>query len=382
MKNRDKTNPITALLDLLRGKLISIYYIFINSVYRHLPLRNRVLFFTIRANDRLLENAKTVYDALPCKKTVYARTGQVSPKEARHIKRLLLTHKVIVTDDYLLYLRQFTLRPGQKVMQIWHAGGAFKKFGYDSDSNPNKQAAGTVSNIEQYSSVVATAEGCRKHIASGFGIPVDIVHAYGLPRTDKLFDPAYLEKTRTDFFVRHPQWKGKKIYLYAPTFREKDHKRVRYDPKLDFSEIDREMTDDEVLLIHMHPTVKYSFLDREYAHIHDVTQQEDTLVLLCVASLVITDYSTVIVEGSILRLPMMFYCPDIETYDRGFYLQYPDDLPGEMLTDGSKFIEFARKAITERSYAREEKYRIEQTAACDGHATERVVLEIMSWLSE
>lgn len=42
----------------------------------------------------------------------------------------LLTSRVIVTDDYLRYLRHTKLRAGQKVVQIWHACGASSALGW------------------------------------------------------------------------------------------------------------------------------------------------------------------------------------------------------------------------------------------------------------
>lgn len=342
---------------------------------RRLPLRRRVLFFSIRAEGRLLENAQCVWDALDAKKTVFAHKHPLPSKWRPYAWFLLLTHKVIVTDDYLPYLREVQLRPAQRVFQIWHAGGGFKKMGFDVFPAPDTIHA-------QYDDVIVTAEGCRQFFVTAFRLPIDKIHAYGLPRTDKLLDAQYLHKTREAFFARHPQLRGKTIYLYCPTFRERDGKRVRFDPQLDFDRIDRELTDDEALVLHMHPVADYSFVEKPYAHIFDLTGGEDTLTLQIASDLLVTDYSSVIVEGSVLGMPMLFYCPDFETYERGFYLEYPDDLPGEMFTDGRCFVDAMRRALRERSVERETRYRQAQTAACDGHATERVVRVIEGWLKE
>ncbi len=345
------------------------------AVCRRLPLRRRVLFFSIRAEGRLLENAQCVYDALDAKKTVFAHTTPIPSKWRPLAYFLLLTHKVVVTDDYLPYLRELELRPRQHVFQIWHAGGGFKKMGFDVFPEPDNIHA-------QYDDVIVTAEDCRKYFVTAFRLPIEKIHAYGLPRTDKLLDETWLRKTREAFFSRHPALHGKTLYLYCPTFREKNKKRVRFDPQLDFDRIDRELTDGEALLVHMHPTVDYSFIEKPYAHIFDLTQEEDTLTLECVSNLLVTDYSSVIVEGSVLGMPMLFYCPDFDTYERGFYLEYPDDLPGEMFTDGAQFVPRLRGALANRSLEREKEYRRAQTSACDGHATERVVAVIENWLRE
>lgn len=353
-----------------------LYHVFLRvwaAVCRRLPLRRSVLFFSIRAEGKLLENAQCVYDALGEKKTVFAHKYPMPNRWKPRIFYLLLTHKVVVTDDYLPYLREVELRPQQRVFQIWHAGGGFKKMGFDVFPKPD--------NIHtQYDDVIVTAEDCRRYFVTAFRLPIEKIHAYGLPRTDKLLDENWLRKTREAFFTRHPDLRNKTLYLYCPTFREKDGRRVRFDPQLDFDRIDRELTDGEALLLHMHPTVDYSFVEKPYAHIFDLTHDEDTLTLQCVSDLLVTDYSSVIVEGSVLGMPMLFYCPDFDVYERGFYLTYPDDLPGEMFTQGTQFVEQMRGAIRNRSLERETKYRRAQTSACDGHATERVVKVIEDWL--
>ena len=123
-------------------------------------------------------------------------------------------------------------------------------------------------------------------------------------------------------------------------------------------------------------------MSKPYRHIFDLTREEDTLTLMCASALLVTDYSSVIVEGSVLGMPMLFYSPDFDVYERGFYLNYPDDLPGRLFTDGSRFVPELRRAVRERDFEREAAYRKAQTSACDGHATERVVRVIEKWLDE
>lgn len=353
-----------------------LYRVFLRvwiAVCRRLPLRRRVLFYSIRANGRLLENAQCVYDALDAKKTVFAKKQPLSSLWRPYIYYLLLTHKVVVTDDYLPYLREVELRPNQRVFQIWHAGGGFKKMGFDVFPKPDNIHA-------QYDDVIVTAEDCRKYFVTAFRLPIDKIHAYGLPRTDKLLDETWVHQMREAFFSRHPDLRGKTIYLYCPTFRERDGKRVPFDPQLDFEKIDGELHDNEALLLHMHPMTDYTFVGKVYAHIFDLTNAEDMYPLLCACTLLVTDYSSVIVDGSVLGLPMLFYAPDFSVYERGFYLNYPDDLPGEMFTDGAQFVRHLRDALQNRCVEREKEYRRAQTSACDGHATERVVKVIEDWL--
>ena len=76
----------------------------------------------------LKENAKALYPFIKGKKTICAKRLPHNPQTALEMTEAILTSKVIVTDDYVKYLRYFDLKPEQRVIQLWHACGAFKKF--------------------------------------------------------------------------------------------------------------------------------------------------------------------------------------------------------------------------------------------------------------
>ncbi len=363
-------------------KAYNVFLKLVEAFSRILPLKKSVLFMSIRAENRLLENSKCVYDALDSKKSVFSHRMPLSRKLRPSAILKLLTHKVIVTDDFLPLLRDIKLRPDQKVFQIWHAGGAFKKMGFDAPSSLNP-LYGTKDTIHsQYTAVTVTSEYCREAFSSAFGLPLSKILPLGLPRTDKLLRENELSRIRNGVFKRHPELKDKKIYLYCPTFRENGNERVYFDPKIDFKKLDGDLSDDELFVIHRHPTVTYRFFDEPLSKVLDLSDSENTLSLMAVCTLLITDYSSVIIEGSILRLPMLFYCPDFETYERGFYLSYPDDLPGDMITSPDSLLSASRSAVSDRRFDKEEKFRHKQTAACDGKSTDRIVNVIMSWLRE
>ena len=144
--------------------------------------------------------------------------------------------RVIVTDDYIRYLRQVRLRPQQKVVQLWHAAGAFKRFGLDAPSRLTPQEER--STHDQYTDVIVSSEDVREFYAGAFGVPVEIVRALGVPRTDRLLSPSFREEAQTRVFALCPKLKGKTVYLYAPTFREIDGTVAAFDPALSFEALD------------------------------------------------------------------------------------------------------------------------------------------------
>ncbi len=352
---------------------------FLNKKWRAfcsvLPLRNVVLFYTVRADGKLLENAKAVYDSLDEKKIIFAHKLPHSVKIKPLAYLYLMTSKVIVTDDYVRYMRVIKLRKGQKLVQIWHACGAFKKFGLDAPSQltPEEEKA----THSQYSAVVVTAEKCRESYAGAFGINKEICLPLGLPRTDSLIKSA--PEMCENIFNKYPDLRGKKIYLYCPTFREEDGKRTEYNPHIDWSELSKSMHVNEVFIIRRHPLMDYRFENGEYPNILDLSS-DSTLALTAASDVIITDYSSVIYDAVLLDVPAVFYCPDYKKYERGFYLDFPDGLPGEMVTNASDLLDCIRKTDENHPEGKIAKFRNEQLSACDGNAAERVVSLIKNWL--
>ena len=97
-----------------------------------------------------------------------------------------------------------------------------------------------------------------------------------------------------------------------------------------------------------------------------------TMDMMLVSDLLITDYSSVIFEYSLLNKPIVFYCYDYDSYERDFYLDYERDLPGELLRTQEELTAYLRQedyTVSEKQEAFVTKYM----GACDGHSTERLI---------
>lgn len=374
-----KTKIINIIKKILTPAMRKKIFVFVQNtflfVFGHMPIKNRVLFFSIRANGKLLDNAKAVYDALDADKVIFAHMLPHSMKLKPKIFYYLLTSRVIVTDDYCRYMRTIKLREGQKLFQIWHACGAFKHFGLDAPSKLSKREE--IATHSQYTAVAVTAENCKKAYARAFGISEEKCLPIGLPRTDIIL--ANSEKMKSEIFEKYPELKDKTVYLFCPTFREKNGGRIKYETGIDWADFSAKLNDDEVLVIRRHPIMDYSLTDKDYPNIIDLST-ESTLALTAACSVMITDYSSVIYDACLLDVPMVFYCPDIKEYERGFYLKFPDDLPGETVTKAENLLDALRRAKENPPVERIQKFRNGQMSACDGHSTERAVELIKSWL--
>ena len=163
-----------------------------------------------------------------------------------------------------------------------------------------------------------SSEQVRPFYAQAFGIDIARVLPLGTPRTDALLRDQTRSALREELLTRRPEMRGKRIYLYTPTFREQNGKPCAYDPQINWEALDDALADDELFVIRRHPIMKESFLGgQSFRHIVDATR-EPTQALLTVASLVVTDYSSVIYDALLCGLPLVFYCPDLNAYERDF----------------------------------------------------------------
>ena len=98
---------------------------------RKLKLKNQIAFVTARSNDGLLPNIRNVYNRTTAEKVVFVHMMPYTDEQMERAIEAVYSSKVVVTDDYFYLFRKFGKKPGQKFVQLWHATGAFKKFGLD-----------------------------------------------------------------------------------------------------------------------------------------------------------------------------------------------------------------------------------------------------------
>lgn len=288
----------------------------------------------------------------------------------RLLKRMLYFMKCYARAEYVVICDNFLpvsscrKREGTTVIQLWHGCGAFKKFGYDTDGDIPSFYAGNV--YKNYDIVTVSAPGCIPHFAGAMRLPEKVFQPYGVCRTDKYFRESYNRACRETFDKMYPEAAGKKLVLWAPTFRGNPA-----DPKLeqygDIQKLSQQLPDDYFVIIKVHP-----HLAKKYPY-DNCTMPTDQL--LPVADLLITDYSSIIFEYSIYKKPMLFYAPDMEEYgvERGFYLDYRK-LPGTIVTRQQELAGEVMRALADggkeadASAAFFDMYM----SGCDGKATKRL----------
>ncbi|MBF7096145.1 CDP-glycerol glycerophosphotransferase family protein [Alkalibacter mobilis] len=343
---------------------------------------NRVLFAT-DSRISLGGNLKFVHDRLvqkyPGYEIKYLFKEKVSKKRGLSDKFkmpcLLATSKYIIIDDYYPMIYGLKLRKGVELVQLWHAVGAFKTFGYSRVGKPGGPTPFSTHH-KNYTKAIVSSREVAKYYAEGFGIEESKVHATGVPRTDVFFDEDYLRDKKREIYQAFPIFKNKKVITFAPTFRGAGAKSAYYDyDKIDFKEFYEMCKDEYVVIFKMHPFVTKGLkIPEEYKDkFFDLSGERDINDLLLVTDLLITDYSSTCFEYSLLGGPMLFYAYDLDEYisGRDFYYKYEDFVPGKICRTFEELL----TSIRDEDYMQKkvEPFRDKFFEYADGGATERVV---------
>ena len=275
------------------------------------------------------------------------------------------------------------LRPATKVVQLWHACGAFKKWGmstgdkkFGSDSADIKKHP-YYGNLSLVTVSAPEVEWAYREAMMLEDTP-EVVQAVGVSRTDVFFDKGFLGEAKALAEDITGGLNGRKVILYAPTFR--GHVRGAKGPDyLDIEMMRERLGDDYALIIKHHPYVKEPpSVPASCADFAYLVKDAPIDKLLAAADVCITDYSSIIFEYSLFERPIAFLSPDIGDYDdwRGFYYDYDELTPGPVFADTdslAKWIESLRDGFDNSEVVR---FRERFMSACDGHSTERILERI------
>lgn len=280
-------------------------------------------------------------------------------------------------------------RKGQIYLQCWH-GTPLKRLGYDiieSDNAMNSLAEIKEkyrTDAEKFSYMLSPSPFATDKFATAWnlnetGQRYKIIEE-GYPRNDKL---ATATEEDRKAIRKKLGVEGKKVILYAPTWRDNQHtsgQGYTYKTEVDFDKLHKELGDDYVILFRAHYLVANSFDFARYeGFIKDVSSYGDINDLYIASDLLITDYSSVFFDYSILERPIIFYMYDLEHYAnemRGFYLSL-DELPGPIVQTEDDLIKEI-KAVD--GWKADDKYRefVKRFNPYeDGNSSKRVLARII-----
>ncbi len=298
-------------------------------------------------------------------------------RDAIRLPRLLASAQTIVVDDFYPLLYPLTVRPETRVLQVWHAAGAFKKMGWSRVGLPGGPLPGSLAH-RNYTDATVSSERVRPAYAEAFAMGIDHVHALGVPRTDAFFEEARVrataERVRSAYGVAAHQ----KIALFAPTFRGDSQYGASFDlDALNAERVASQLGDDWVVMVKLHPFVAASTSQRGGSgRVRDASGERELNDLLMAADVLITDYSSAIFEYALLRRPTVFFCPDLAEYTaaRDFYFPFDEYATGPVVTESDELADAIRTARVGPDI---ETFIDRFMSACDGRSSERIVRDVV-----
>ncbi|WP_257469096.1 CDP-glycerol glycerophosphotransferase family protein [Bacillus sp. D386] len=324
-----------------------------NTAYRFYslyPLKENKIVFASDSRDDLSGNFQFVYDELLRRNEDFefkfmlkrAVDEKKTYRELIDLAKQLATSKYILLDDFYPLIYPLKIREGAELIQLWHAVGAFKTFGFSRLGRPGGPSPKSI-NHRNYTKAIVSSEKVAKHYAEGFGIDQENVIPTGIPRTDVFFDTEYQQEVRERLYEEYPFLKNKKVIMFAPTFRGNGQQSAHYPMEvLDLKRLYENLSDEYVFLFKIHPFVKndisipYQYSDFYY----DFSSYREINDLLFITDILITDYSSVCFEFALLNKPMLFFAYDVEEYvrTRDFYYEFHSFIPGPLVRTADEIV--------------------------------------------
>ncbi|KSU60438.1 hypothetical protein AS034_16485 [[Bacillus] enclensis] len=338
---------------MIREILVTFYLFVFSAVFnicKLFPLQNKVTFVV-----SFSENNKSIYKEMirqdfSCR-TLFLTTEKMygvfskfekattllfemkKPLDFMRSIYHLATSKVILVDNYYGFLAKSEFKPGVDCIQLWHANGAIKKFGLKDPSveSRSSRAKGRFKAVyDRFTRVVVGSEAMAEIFRGAFGVTEDRLLRTGIPRTDVFFDQTAQLRAKSKLYKKFPFLKEKKVLLYAPTYRENQLSSAEI--KLNLKKLALQFEDEYILLLKLHPAVKNDLcIPAELSHFaYDFSGWHQLNELLFISDMLITDYSSVPFEYSLLNRPIIFFWYDLGQYEkeRGIWENFMSLLPG------------------------------------------------------
>lgn len=281
----------------------------------------------------------------------------------------------------------------QVYIQLWH-GTPLKRLGYDIEISENamnsKEEIRSKYKIdaEKFKYILAPSHFAAEKFISAWNLEeagkTDTVVELGYPRNDFLTN--YTDEDVDEIIDELDLPRDKKYILYAPTWRDNQHKAgvgYTYKTEVDFDYLHKELGDEYIILFRAHYLVANSFdFDKYAGFVYDVSRVNDINHLYVISDLLVTDYSSVFFDYANLKRPEIFYMYDLDDYGskiRGFYIGI-DELPGPIVKTEDELINAIRNANTSEYDEKYKAFNDKFNYLDDGQASRRVIETIIEEL--
>lgn len=271
--------------------------------------------------------------------------------------------------------------PDTVYFMTWH-GTPLKKLALDMD---DVQMAGN-KGIESYKAnfwnnsrrwdyLIAQNEFSSNIFTRCFDFHKDMLNI-GYPRNDTLINnnnQAYIDAVKEKYGIP----KNKKVVLYAPTWRDNQSMgkgKYIFNPHINFDTLKDQLSKDYVFIVKYHYLIASKInYTRFEGFIYDINADIQDLYLI--SDFLMTDYSSVMFDYSVLNRPMIFYTYDLDQYcnNRGFYFDFLEEAPGPFIYNTEELVDYLKNPRIEDYQEKLAAWHKKYNSWDDGQASGKVV---------
>ena len=255
-------------------------------------------------------------------------------------------------------------------INTWHGAGT-KKIGNACSSRNDY-------NLSNVDIMLVQSDFEREIFERDFLCKKQAIRKIGFPRNDELF--SITQETRKQILKLLDIPNGKKVILYAPTWRDSKDGGLSYkvEPPINMAKWKEKLSDGYVLLFRMHPfTTIFDMKYDEFAR--DVSSYDNLNHILGITDVLITDYSTIVYDSSVAEIPFICFGFDYDQYkiERGFYFDLDKVYPGGVAYTEDEVLERIYE-VSAGKYNNEYKLFREKYIQAGGNSSSNILKELLS----
>lgn len=213
-------------------------------------------------------------------------------------------------------------RKGQYYIQMWHGGFLLKGVEKDIEQNLNKGYVRDAKRDSKFADFfLSNCKDRTNLIKRAFWFKGEILE-FGLPRNDVLFKPRIEEinKLKAKYKIVN-----KKIVLYAPSFRENNefYDTIGFDYNKLVQVLNAKFNGDFVFCVRLHPNDLVRKNLNAFKDAINLTSEPDSRLVLSASDVIISDYSSMLIDFALTGRYAFILAPDYEEYikrERYLYL--------------------------------------------------------------
>ena len=251
--------------------------------------------------------------------------------------------RLLIVNDWLRY--GFRRAPHQTVLQTWH-GTMLKHLALGRPRVSLRTRLAIHRESRRWNLLLSQNPHSTEQFRASYAYRGEVLEV-GYPRDDRLAN-AVAGGTRIALTVDAARRTlgvptDAKVLAYVPTWRDGGGTV----DLLDVHALAADLGDEWVVIARGHTRSAGSYL-ADQVRVRDASAHPDVNDVLLAADVLVTDYSSVMFDASVARVPMLFYVPDLAAYrdrERGFTFDFEATAPGPLLTQRAQVVQAAQARV-------------------------------------